>query len=528
LTDRTPPAWAIRTKADERALAEGCYWDAAQADAIIRFTERVYRSQFIKGPIRLREEQRQFLQSIYGWRLSDGRRRFRFVTLHVPKKSYGKSLMLTVVALFELLVGGEPSPVILAGAATRENAGALYTETKYALEKAGLGEYIRFRDASKKLHVPHLNATLECVSKWGKSTHGPNCSLVLLDECHVMEQSLYQALRYAGRTRPNFMCLLASTAGDDTTHWYYALYQKAKRIVSGEDLDITHFAFVCEADPEGDYAKDETQWFKANPNLGSPECPLDTFRAELQAAKSTGTAEWLNFLKLNLNVWVKPSEFAWLDVTAWDRFKADVPDEELVNYRCGLGVDGSQTTDPTSVSLVWELPDGKLYTKSWAFVCRAGVEQREASNLRKYDEFPEVQITDGSMIDYPQVRNFVVELCQKYKPVRAAFDPTMAAVLMSEVGEDGWEVRRVPQTFRYFDPPMRRFQLAWDQEQVLHDGSSWLRFCFTNVRCELNKYGELRPHRGRSPDKIDGAVSTLLALWGLLDEPKPSSSLGGF
>ena len=520
--DRAPPKWAVRTKADEEAIRQGCYWDRKLAERIVTFTEKVYRSQFIKGPLRLREEQKQFLMSLYGWRLKDGRRRFRLVTLHVPKKSYGKSLMLCCIALFELLASGEPSPVILAGAASRENAGELYKEVKYALDRAGFKDHVRFKDHQKKLTIPDLNATFECVAKWGKSTHGPNCSLVIKDECHVMDQSLYGALRYAGRTRPNFMCLMASTAGDDVSHWYYALYQKAKRIMTGEDLDITHFAFVCEADADADFETDQTQWFKANPNLGSKECPLDTFVAELRAAKSTGVAEWMNFLKLNLNVWVRPSEFAWLDVTSWDRWHLDEPDEELLKRcRCAIGVDGSQTTDPSSCSIVWEVPDPDnpdrllLYARSWAWVAEDGVKFREKTNLPLYDQWPELTITDGNVIDYRRVRNHVLELAERFSPVVVNFDPTMAVVMMGEVMDEGYNCNRVPQSFRYFDPAMRTFQLAWDEGRFRHSGSDWMRYCFQNVRLEVNKFGEIRPHRARCKDHIDGAVSVLLAVLGL-------------
>lgn len=84
---RKPPSWARRTRADEVALEQGAYWDEAKANHVVKFTETFFRSQFVQGKLTLCEEQRRFLMSLYGWRLKDGRRRFRFANLHVPKKS---------------------------------------------------------------------------------------------------------------------------------------------------------------------------------------------------------------------------------------------------------------------------------------------------------------------------------------------------------------------------------------------------------------------------------------------------------
>lgn len=68
-----------------------------------------------------------------------------------------------------------------------------------------------------------------------------------------------------------------------------------------------------------------------------------------------------------------------------------------------------------------------------------------------------------------------------------------------------------PQTFRYFNDPMREFEKAYKEGRIFHNGSSWLRYCLQNVRVETNKYSEIRPYRKVSVDKIDSAVSTLLA-----------------
>src|SRR5262245_61961072 len=103
--------WYVRTKADELALEQGAYWDQDKADAIIKFAHAFVQPQYVKGPFRLLEWQQRFLMSLQGWRWKDGRRRFRFANLHIAKKA-GKTLLVSIICLYELLCSEEPSPYV--------------------------------------------------------------------------------------------------------------------------------------------------------------------------------------------------------------------------------------------------------------------------------------------------------------------------------------------------------------------------------------------------------------------------------
>jgi phage terminase large subunit-like protein len=521
------PAWAIRTEADRRAIAEGCFWDGDKADAIITFVEKAFRSQFIVGPVKLRDIQRQLLQQIEGWRLPDGRRRWRVVNLHCPKKGFGKTLLVAIYSYYSLFSGLEPSPTVYTAAATRDNASQIFKEVKYACEQSGLVNFCKVRNNTKEIEVPSLNASFKSLCSLGDKNHGWNCSTVVIDEAHVVPAELWNALRYATDARPqNGLVFVISTAGTDTTSWYYSLYTKSKRVIQGEDLDITHLPLVFEADKDAD-PEDVNQWYKANPYLGTPEFPLDQFRRDFESAKSSGMAEFYNFLRLKLNLWVKPSELAFFDVTDWESHEKAIPDEVLRKARMHIGADLSQTTDPSTVANCWELPDGSYHLRGWAWVCEDGIRLREKSNLPKYDDFPELEYTPGEQIDYRTIRDHITDQCKEWKTEGVNFDTTGAFIMAGEIEDEGYTAQRVPQNFKHFDPAMVELRRLWQEGKVSVDpGSKWLRYCFQNVRIEMNKYGEVRPHRGRSVDKIDGAVACLLAFLGLIAEP-PATNLGG-
>jgi phage terminase large subunit-like protein len=83
--------------------------------------------------------------------------------------------------------------------------------------------------------------------------------------------------------------------------------------------------------------------------------------------------------------------------------------------------------------------------------------------------------------------------------------------LANDIGDHGFETGRFVQSPKNFDGPMREFERAYREGRIYHDGSSWLRYCLSNVRCEVNKYGEIAPRANKSVDHIDGAVAALLA-----------------
>src|SRR5688500_10653290 len=117
----TPPDWAVRTEADRKALAAGYYWDQDQAERVITFAERYLAPQFVAGEFKLFEWQRRALMSWYGWRSPDGTRRWRRAILHVPKKN-GKTLLVSIVAAYELMGGVAESPLVVSASTTKDNA----------------------------------------------------------------------------------------------------------------------------------------------------------------------------------------------------------------------------------------------------------------------------------------------------------------------------------------------------------------------------------------------------------------------
>lgn len=528
-----PPEWAVRTAADHKALAAGYWWDQAAADRVIRFAERYLTPKFTAGEFRLFRWQRRTLHSLYGWRAADGSRRWRRAALHVPKKN-GKTLLVSVIAAYELMGGVADAPLVVSASTTKENAKQVYDQLATAFDRHPALKKVARCTESKKLirDLRPGGGEYRALSADAPNAEGANGSSVIVDEAHAHRSpKLYRALEYAMIGRPDGFMVVISTAGDDLTHWYYALVERARRVIAGTDDDPTLYAEVYEADPETDDLDSPEVWKRCNPSLDAyPGFTAEKFRLDWEAAKKT-TVDRLSFERYRLNIFRRPQEATWIDTVRWDACKGPVPTPaELRALPCYLGFDASQRIDPTSLSAVWVRPGRKFYVRSWAWVAEAGVREREKSNLPKYQQFiaeGSMVMTPGDVIDKPSVMDKLRELLG-YGNVKAlVMDPNGAWVIGQDLDGQGVEIYRQPQTHRWFNGPVRELETAVIEKRVTHDGSGWARWCVHSVRLDQDQYKNVRPVKAKSADHIDGAVALLMP-FALADQaagappPKPS------
>ncbi|MBA4189130.1 MAG: hypothetical protein C0467_14120 [Planctomycetaceae bacterium] len=519
------PDWAVRTKADKLAIDAGYTWDESKASAICKFANKLFKPQYIAGQFTLLPWQERFLKSLYGWVDVKGNRRWKLANLHVPKKQ-GKTLLVSLVSAYELLAAGEPSAFVVTGSVSTSNAAQVFAELQNTVNKAGLKKYCNITPHLKRITVPSLNSQYLSLSSDGDRCQGFNCSLITIDEAHAHKTvNLYDSLKYAHVARNNGLMIVISTAGDDPTHWYNHLYNKSKKILSGEDTDITHYAEVYESDPDSDPESPE-QWSKSNPSLGT-SFSLESFRNDMLASRDSPT-DWLRFQRYRLNRWTRSDDLAFFDVNDWDRNSQEQPD--TTDCPVTLGVDLSLTTDPSAITACWELPDGSYFVRGWAWVARAGVLSKEKTTLPKYEELAtdsDFVITDGDMIDHELILQFLIDFCKDNNVRKVIFDPTSAIVMMNRLeNETGVEVRRMPTTFRYMNAPMRHLLQQIKAKKVKHNGGNWLRWCLSNVRCEENKAGEIRPSVKRSTDHIDGAIALIMSYSDIVDVDTTTTGTG--
>lgn len=386
----------------------------------------------------------------------------------------------------------------------------VFNELKHCITKTALKRHIKCIDHRKLIHVPGLNGYHACLASDGASNEGLNLTCCVLDECHEHHNARqFSSLRYACSDRKG-LTLYISTAGSDPTSWYYEIYTQSKKVLSGESLDLTHYAEVYESDPAAD-PMDRAEWYKANPSLGV-SVSEEEFLAILEADKAQPFT-WNAFLRYRLNRWSNADDDIFCRMDVYDAALQVVDEQQLRDAPCVLGIDGSQTTDPTVITAVWKLGPDRYHIRSWPFVCRAGLQYRESTNLQTYNSFPNLEITEGVGLDVERIKGQVRDLANLYRVESLVFDPNMSHVFMADMEREGFTCFRQPQTHAFYSPPMKWFGALLSEGKVSHDGDPFLRYCFSNLRVDRNHRGEIRPVKkhGSSGEHIDGAVAAFLA-----------------
>lgn len=497
---------------EDKAREEGCYFDHKQADRAVKFIETYCVPAVIGKPIQLLDWQKRVVRQLFGERRPDGRMRYRRATLSMAKKN-GKTVLLSAILLYGMLGGITPQPFCTSASTSRENAGQVYRELKSSFDaNPKLAKLSKCLDSYKRIECKSKNARYLAMSADAGASEGENISLCVVDETHAhVSDRLYRSLEYSTIARPDSLFVNISTSGHDQGHFWYEVFRYALAVQQNEIIDTSLFPFICTIPDEADI-DDANVWKLSNPSLGT-SFTEDDFRRDLERAKAGGAADLLSFRRYRLNQWCR-AEDSFIDPVKFDRCLAPMTPQQLADKPLFVGVDLSQTTDPCSVSLCFALGERNYYLDNHAWVCEEGVKKREKTNLPKYRAFQadgNMTITSGSVNDYRKIKTFILELRNKYDLKEVVFDQYNAIEMASELMAEGITVYRQPQNHKHFTSPCKDFDVAISEERIKHDGNKLLRWALANTRLDYDSYGNCKPSRDKSTDKIDPAISSLMA-----------------
>lgn len=496
---------------DEQAVKEGCYFDPMSADLAVKFIEKYVKPSTLGKVIVLLPWQRDLVRRMFGWKRADGLPRYKRTTCSTAKKS-GKTVLVSAILAYGLLGNLCPSPFVASASTSRENAGQVYRELAYTIRHdPKLMLACKCLDSMKEIRAKSKQSRYRAFSADAGSSEGENLSLCVCDETHAhVSDRLYRSLEYSTIARPQGMFCNISTAGHDQGHFWYEIFKYAQSVQNSDIIDTSLLPVIFSI-PETADIEDPKNWLLANPSLGI-SFSEDDFRRDFERAKAGGSADLLSFRRYRLNQWCRADD-SFIDPIKWDRGAAAIP--VLTSLPLFVGVDLSQTTDPCSVSCCFPLGDRKFYIQSHSWVCEEAVKKRELSNLPKYRAFEAdgtLTITPGQKNDYRLIKAYIMGLVRKYNLKEVIFDQYNAMEMAAEFQAENITVMRQPQNHKYYTAPCKEFDVAVTEERIKHDGKNkMLRWALANTRLDYDAYGNCRPCRDKSTDKIDPAISTLMA-----------------
>lgn len=530
LNDPTITRNAIRSEADERAVADGCWYDPPNQKGYMNGGERVIhffetflkhsKGEFAGKPFILMDWQRDDLtMPLFSWMRANGTRRYRTAFITMAKKN-GKSAYGSGLSLYMLVGDGEPGAEVYPCAADRDQARIVYNEAANMVDASpALRDMLDVRRSQSRINHPPSRSWMKALSAEVPTKEGLNWSMLPFDELHAQKtRLLWDTLRYGGAARRQPLLFVMTTAGYDQTSICFEQYEYAKAILSGEIVDHEYFALIYEMDKDADW-HDEEQWAKANPSLGEI-IDLDELRSSHTEATKSATVEntWRRYRG---NQWTE-QEVRWLPMTQWDLCAGDGPiDVDALKGRVTYGgLDLAGSIDLASFSLMFppDDEDGMWNWLVWFWCPESMADDRERPNQLRYEAWARegfMERTPGNTIDFATVREHIRWAADTFDLRKVAFDKWNALDTAQQL-EASHNIKMVAfgQTIPNFNEPCKRLEKLLMDGKICHGGHPVLRWCATNVSVYTSCNDDIRPIKPEhsSTKKIDGIVSGLQAL----------------
>ena len=521
----------IKSAADERAVADGCWFDLSEAVGsgrhVVKFFQDYLRhtmGPWAGKPFTLLDWQRDaIIMPLFSWRRANGLRRFTKGDIFTAKKQ-GKSTISAGIVTYFLLTSGRRAEVY-GVAHTREQAGIIFREAEAMVGSSPmLQRRIEVLASRKRLVNASQDSFYQALAgeNGAKGAEGINPVLILVDEIHVQrDRVLYDALAYASAARQNALMLSVSTVGveDQTTIWWEQ-YEYAKKLIAGTITDTSRFAYISQADEacktDDDLCGDPRQWAKAMPSLGVTVTEEKMHEYYTEARNSP--AKMGNFRRYLLNIPTAQIERC-IPMDKWEACSIEkhggvMPD--LEGRDCIGGLDVASHEDLSSFVLYFppESEGEPGYLKTWFFCPEEKIRQREQKQQAHYVQWAadgDLIKTPGARIEHGVVMDVIKQAIEKYNVMEIAYDQWNADAIVNPLTNDGVEMAQIVQGFNGMSPGCMAFLDLIIEGGLIHDANPVMTWCCSNVAADT-LHDAIKFNKSKSADKIDGAIAAAMAI----------------
>jgi phage terminase large subunit-like protein len=459
--------------------------------------------------------QERIVRRIYGPCDDAGRRIARNVVILLPrgnrKTSLGAALGLLHTIGPERANGGQ----IVCAAADRKQARIAYEEA-VGIVRADkrIASKLRFLDYKNRVLHPKSGAILEAISADAGTQHGRTPTFALVDELHAWKKrELWDVIRTGLVKVPDSLMVVITTAGRGQENVAFDIVDYARKVARGEIDDPATLPVLFETPGDADW-RDEEVWQRVNPGLpyGFPD--IEGLR-QLAREAASRPADREAFRQLHLNVWLDHSADPFVEMDIYDEGSEAIYLDELEAEPCWLAVDLSSNSDLTVIVACWRDGEDGFVVHPWFFCPGDNLRRRAERDGVPYPLWAEegfIEPTPGNVVDYMAVENKIRDLCERFDVREIAFDPHLAQQMMTRLGEDGFPVVQMRQGWVTMAPAIKELERAIVGGTFRHGGHPVLRWNFANVAVETDKAGNKSFHKGKSRDRIDGAVASAMAV----------------
>lgn len=516
----------------EHGHERGLLFDRDAAERVLKFKGLLKHSKGKWAGERLILEPWQQFKDwvVFGWKNTDGTRRFRSAYIEVARKN-GKSTDSAGSGLYLAFADREPGAEVYSAATKRDQARIVHQEAIRMVRKNPmLKKYIKiYKD---NLSIEETASKYEPLGGDSDSLDGLNVHAAIVDELHAHKsRETLELLETGTGAREQPLIIMITTAGTDRQSVCYEKHEYTRKVLEGwkDDsyTDDTWFGIIYTLD-DGDDWRDEACWVKSNPNLGVSK-KWDDMRMKAKRAGEM-TSALNNFLRRELNVWTQGA-VKWVNMDTWraggkDNIPALKLPEFLKGQICYAGLDLSSTDDITAFVMIFQGEDDEYYP-----ICRFWIPEdnmliRSRDQGVKYQEWVTagyIEATPGNVIDYDFIFEQIEKDADAFNIDQIAFDRWGAARVVQVLQNKGMTMAQFGQGYLSMSPPMKDLERMILKKQIKHGNNPVLTWMMDNVVARVDAAGNIKPDKQKSREKIDGVVGLIMALDLALRHPEVKS-----
>lgn len=498
-----------------------------KATRVIDFIEQLScsKGKWAKKPLKLLDWQvKELIIPAFSTLRENGLRQYRFVYVEIPKKN-GKTELAAAIALYMLCSDGEGKPEIYSVAGDKEQAGLVFEAAKEMVNNnTELLEVLRVVEFKKRIVNSNNSGFYQVLSSESELQHGLSPSCVIVDELHAQPNDRLWNVLTSGTdyARSQQLVLVLTTAGifDKNSIWW-KIRTKAIQVQKGIVKQKNFLPVLYIADINKDDPADEEVWKRVNPALGHI-FDMDKIREDYQNVKND-PVEYQNFLRFRLNIPIKQLK-RWMAMDKWDSCEGKIDLESLKGRLCVGGLDLAKRIDLNALTLIFPpLEKGGKYIIVTKFYCAEdGILERSQTDRVRYDIWAEqgwITSTPGSGTDYEFIKKDIIDFSKMFELKEIAYDNWNASQFKDEImeelnplaDENKFQMVEFRQGGKSYNEPMRSFLMAVYDKNILHDDNPVLRWNWDNIVIRQDANENIAPDKYKSTERIDGAVSNLMA-----------------
>ncbi|MGZ8164087.1 MAG: terminase TerL endonuclease subunit [Methylobacter sp.] len=433
---------------------------------------------------------------------------------------------LAGIGLYGLTKDNEGGPEVYAAATKREQSRILFDEAARMIKQSRPLRR-RLDEQQHRINNPSNFGKFEPLSADGQTMDGLNPHFALVDELHAHKTAeVWDVLKSALGARSQPLIWAITTAGFNKNSICYEVRDYAIKVLSGIVDDDSFFSCIYTLD-DGDQWQDESNWIKANPNLGV-SVSLEYLREQARQAAVMPTAK-INFFTKHLNIWVTGAT-AWCNVEHWQTCAVDyLPDEILEPVEVYLGLDLASVSDIASIGGVAIMPDGRWLTFGKHYLPEDAIDnniRKSTVPFRQWHEQGWLTLTPGNVIDYNWIKADILSFMERFPVKEIAFDRWNSSQLVNDLMEVDAPMVAFGMGYASMNAPMKELERRYLAKEIQHPNDPVLNWAMSNVVADQDPAGNVKPAKNKSTEKIDPAVALMMAIGRAMVAPESQISVG--